>query len=93
MRCPKSRYPIRIIVIDELELIIFVSQGLTLSTASLVFSILKNIDCKYYYRKVIVVDRDIYNHISVSQQMGPVVTSVAAVLVCSNMLYQLQKVT
>ena len=29
--------PIRIIVFDELELIIFVSQGLTLSTASLVY--------------------------------------------------------
>ena len=36
MRCPKSRFPIPIIVFDELELIIFVSQGLTLSTASLV---------------------------------------------------------
>ena len=36
MRCPKSRFPIWIIVFDELELIIFVSQGLTLSTASLV---------------------------------------------------------
>ena len=36
MRCPKSRFPIRIIVFEELELIIFVSQGLTLSTASLV---------------------------------------------------------
>ena len=36
MRCPKSRFPIRIIVFDEHELIIFVSQGLTLSTASLV---------------------------------------------------------
>ena len=34
MRCPKSRFPIRIIVFDELKLIIFVSQGLTLSTAS-----------------------------------------------------------
>ncbi len=31
-----SRFPIQIIVFDELELIIFVSQGLTLSTASLV---------------------------------------------------------
>ena len=39
MRCPKSRFPIRIIVFDELELIIFVSQGLTLSTASLVYFI------------------------------------------------------
>ena len=39
MRCPKSRFPIQIIVFDELELIIFVSQGLTLSTASLVSSI------------------------------------------------------
>ena len=36
MRCPKSRFPIQIIVFDELELIIFVSQGLTLLTASLV---------------------------------------------------------
>ena len=36
MRCPKSRFSIRIIVFDKLELIIFVSQGLTLSTASLV---------------------------------------------------------
>ena len=36
MRCPKSRFPIQIIVFDELKLIIFVSQGLTLSTASLV---------------------------------------------------------
>ncbi len=36
MRCPKSRFPIWIIVFNELELIIFVSQGLTLSTASLV---------------------------------------------------------
>ena len=38
MRCPKSGFPILIIVFDELELIIFVSQGLTLSTASLVLS-------------------------------------------------------
>ena len=38
MRCPKSRFPIWIIVFDELKLIIFVSQGLTLSTASLVDS-------------------------------------------------------
>ena len=37
MRCTKSRFKIRIIVFDELELIIFVSQGLTLSTASLVY--------------------------------------------------------
>ena len=36
MRCPKSRFSIQIIEFDELELIIFVSQGLTLSTASLV---------------------------------------------------------
>ena len=42
MRCPKSRFPIGIIVFDELELIIFVSQGLTLSTASLVFLILSD---------------------------------------------------
>ena len=37
MRCPKFRFPIQIIVFDKLELIILVSQGLTLSTASLVF--------------------------------------------------------
>ena len=38
MRCLKSRFPIAIgiIVIDEPELILFVNQGLTLSTASLV---------------------------------------------------------
>ena len=40
MRCPKSRFPIRIIVFDELELIVLVSQGLTLSTASLVCTFL-----------------------------------------------------
>ena len=34
----KSRFPIRIILFGELELIIFVSQGLTLSAASLVFN-------------------------------------------------------
>ena len=39
MRCPRSRFPIRIIVFDELELIIFESQGLTLSTARLVLYI------------------------------------------------------
>ena len=44
MRCPKSRFPIRIIVFDELELIIFVSQGLTLSTASLVRFIVGHTD-------------------------------------------------
>ena len=38
-RCPKSRFPIWIIVFDKLELIFFVSQGLTLSTASLVLLI------------------------------------------------------
>ena len=38
MRCPKSRFPFRIILFDELELIIFVSQDLTLSTASLVIN-------------------------------------------------------
>ena len=37
MRCTKFRFPIGVIVFDELELISFVSQGLTLSTASLVF--------------------------------------------------------
>ena len=36
MRCPKFRFPIGVIVFDQLELIIFVSQGLTQSTASLV---------------------------------------------------------
>ena len=44
MRCPKSRFPIRIIVFDKLELIIFVSQGLTLSTASLVRILLYLVD-------------------------------------------------
>ena len=38
MRCPKSIFPIRIIVFDQLEIIIFASQRLTLSTASLVIS-------------------------------------------------------
>ena len=47
MRCPKSRFPIRIIVFDELKLIIFVSQGLTLSTASLVL-LSKNL---YWYTR------------------------------------------
>ena len=37
MRCPQFRFPIWIIIFDELELILYVSQGLTLSTASLVF--------------------------------------------------------
>ena len=50
MRCPKSRFQIQIIVFDELELIIFVSQGLTLSTASLVvntkFTLLKQVSVK-----------------------------------------------
>ena len=40
MRCTKFRFPIGVIVFDELELISIVSQGLTLSTASLVFIIL-----------------------------------------------------
>ena len=35
----KSRFPIQIIAFYKLALIIFVSQGLTLSTASLVFII------------------------------------------------------
>ena len=38
MRCPKSRFPIGIIVFDKLELILYESQGLTLLTASLVHS-------------------------------------------------------
>ena len=44
MRCPKSRFPIWIIVFDELEFIIFVSQGLTLSTASLVINLFMQIN-------------------------------------------------
>ena len=36
MRCPKSRFPFWIIVFDEHQLIIFKSQGVTVSTASLV---------------------------------------------------------
>ena len=39
MTCPMSRFPIGVIVFDELELILYVSQGLTLSTASLVLNI------------------------------------------------------
>ena len=38
MGYPKSRFPIGIIVFDELDLILYVIQGLTLSTASLVIS-------------------------------------------------------
>ena len=41
MRCPKSQFPIWIVVFDELELIFHVIQGLSLSTASLVFSYYK----------------------------------------------------
>ena len=37
MRCPKSRFPIQIIVFDELELIIIVSQGLTASLVKIFF--------------------------------------------------------
>ena len=36
MRCTKFRFPIGVIVIDQLELVSFLSKGLTLSTASLV---------------------------------------------------------
>ena len=36
MKFPKSRFPIRVIIFDKLELINFVSHGLTQSTASLV---------------------------------------------------------
>ena len=43
MRCPKSRFPIWIIVFDKLKLIIFVSQGLTLSTATWIFIALKSL--------------------------------------------------
>ena len=39
MRCPNSRFPIGIIVFDEIELMLYVSQGLTLSIASLVMTI------------------------------------------------------
>ena len=42
MGCSKARFPIRIIVFDELELIIFESLGLTLSTASLVLNIYRH---------------------------------------------------
>ena len=45
MRCPKSRFPIQIIVFDEL---IFVSYILTLSTASLVY-------CYPIFRKKILL--------------------------------------
>ena len=40
-QCPKFRFAIRIIVFDKLESQ-FVSQGLTLSTASLVFTLLSD---------------------------------------------------
>ena len=36
MRCPKSQFPIWIVVFDELELIFHVIQGLSRLTASLV---------------------------------------------------------
>merc|ERR1712110_759501 len=61
MRCPKSRFPILIIVFDELELIIFVSQGLTLSTASLVciYFFWKHRDsshiCDIYRRQILLI--------------------------------------
>ena len=40
-QCPKSRFAIRIIVFEKLESQ-FVSQGLTRSTASLVFTLLSD---------------------------------------------------
>ena len=44
IKCLKSRFPIRIIIVfAELDLIIFVSQGLTLSTATLVWFINRGI--------------------------------------------------
>ena len=52
MSSPKSRFSIQIIVFDELELIIFVNQGLTLSTASLV-SLYHLLDLEF-------IDRDGY---------------------------------
>ena len=33
MRCPKPKFPIQIIVLDELEIIVHVIQGLSLQTA------------------------------------------------------------
>ena len=60
MWCPKSRFPNWIIVFDELELIIFVSQGLTLSTASLVHVIYKWI-IKLYLDIVDEVQEDLHN--------------------------------
>ena len=38
-----TRFPIKIIEFDELEFIIFVSQGLTPSTASLVYILYENL--------------------------------------------------
>ena len=53
MRCPKFWYPGQIIVLfDELELILYVNQGLTLSTASLV-SLYHLLDLEF-------IDRDGY---------------------------------
>ena len=37
MRCPKSNFPIMILVFYEYDFIVHVIQGLTLSTASLVY--------------------------------------------------------
>ena len=51
MRCPKFRFPIGVIVFDELELISFVSQGLTLSTASLVLVFLPPLKCNEISQK------------------------------------------
>ena len=44
MRCPKFKFLIWVIVFDELELISFVSQVLTLSTVSLVLLLKVRVD-------------------------------------------------
>ena len=49
IKCPKSRFQSGIIVFDELELILYVSQGLTLSTASLVIIIETKVLTEYDY--------------------------------------------
>ncbi len=64
MKCPKSRFPIWTIVFEELELIIFVSQGLTLSTASLV-----DLFIETNYKKILLLDQ---GSIRSSPRNGPI---------------------
>ena len=66
MRCPKSRFSIQIIVFDKLELIIFVSQGLTLSTASLVelsFKFKRNVQLFLFWCSCLLAQRRDQQHL------------------------------